>query len=105
LYKPNPQLSKRIVYNGCTSARQSLVSAGATAAQSYAANALSYLNSGATGARYTTWFGAYTSTRYNLVKSHFTYLSGHSYQSYTYDCTCTESAYGLFGFSSSWCIR
>ncbi|RXW21512.1 hypothetical protein EST38_g4321 [Candolleomyces aberdarensis] len=89
---PTPTLSKRATYVGCSAARQTLLASAAAAAQSYAANSYSYISSTtAARPRYTTWFGAYTSTRRNTVLSHFNAINGNTFSSYTYDCTCTES--------------
>jgi peptidyl-Lys metalloendopeptidase len=58
----------------------------------YATNSKSYLDAGTQGTRYTWWFGAYTSSRYSTVRTHFTNLkSALSSQPYTFDCTCTDS--------------
>ncbi|KAH8833066.1 peptidyl-Lys metalloendopeptidase [Flagelloscypha sp. PMI_526] len=85
-------LSKRISYNGCTSSRQSLLVTAASSAQTYAANALSYASSHTSSTtRYTTWFGTYTTARHSTIVSHYTAISGGSFSSFTYDCTCTES--------------
>ena len=55
----------------------------------------SYLQSHtAASPRYTTWFGAYTSSRHSTVLSHYSNLNSNDYTSYTYDCsTCTSTAY------------
>ncbi|KAI0639830.1 peptidyl-Lys metalloendopeptidase [Trametes polyzona] len=90
--RPTPTITKRATYNGCSSSQQSSLASAAPAAQSYAANARSYLASHtAASPRYTTWFGSYTSSRHNTVLSHFTNLNGNDYSSYTYDCRCTEA--------------
>ncbi|KAB5596496.1 Peptidyl-Lys metalloendopeptidase [Ceratobasidium theobromae] len=85
-------LSRRAIgYTSCTSARQSLIATAANSANTYVANANSYLagiSSGTT--RYTTWFGAFSSARFSTVKSHFS-LIGTDATSSTYDCTCTDS--------------
>jgi len=91
LYKPEAELAKRASFTSCSSSQQSSINAAAPVAQSYVSNALSYLNSGATGARYTTWFGTYTSSRYSTVKTHYSNLNSRSYSGYTYDCSCTDS--------------
>lgn len=46
--------------------------------------------------RYTTWFGTYTTARHNTVLDHFTKISGNTFSSYTYDCTCADS--GVYAF-------
>jgi len=93
LYKPHQDLSRRATYVSCTSARQTLLVTAAASAQSYITNAYAYLNNGTTGARYTTWFGTYTSSRYSTVKTHFANLNARQTSSNTYDCSCTDSSY------------
>ncbi|MBI2380375.1 MAG: peptidase M35 [Gammaproteobacteria bacterium] len=76
----------------CSSTRQALLRDAVTAAQNMSNNALSYLNAGTAGPRYTTWFGTYTSARYATAKSHFTNIySAMSTQSLTLDCSCKKS--------------
>jgi peptidyl-Lys metalloendopeptidase len=85
-------LDKRATYVSCSSTRQSQLVTAASSAQSYAAGALSYANSISSGTtRYTTWFGAYSSSNLNTVRSHFSLISSRQFSSFTYDCTCTES--------------
>lgn len=100
---PTPTLSRRATYVGCSTARQSQLVSAAAAAQSYAANAYSYM-SATTSARprYTTWFGAYTSTRRNTVLSHFNSINGNTFSSYTYDCSCTESGTYAYVYPSQY---
>lgn len=90
--RPTPTSTKRETYVGCSSSEQSAIVAAAPAAQSYVANALSYLQSHtAASPRYTTWFGAYTSSRHSTVQSHYSNLNSNDYTSFTYDCsTCDE---------------
>jgi peptidyl-Lys metalloendopeptidase len=81
-------------FRSCSSSRKTQINAGLQQADTYAVNASNYLNSGAKNARYTTWFGTHTSSRYNTVKAHFANLrSTIANKSITFDCTCTESAY------------
>jgi peptidyl-Lys metalloendopeptidase len=56
----------------CSSTRRSSLSSALSQASSYANNSVSFLN-GTPGSRprYTTWFGAYSSTGWSTVKSHF----------------------------------
>jgi len=89
-----PALSKRATFTGCSSSQQSQLNSAAPAAQTYVANALSYLQSHTSStSRFTTWFGSYTSARHSTVLSHFTNLNGNMYASYHFDCTCTDSSY------------
>ncbi|CAE6431441.1 unnamed protein product [Rhizoctonia solani] len=89
-------LSKRVVsYSGCTSSQQTLISAAATASNTYVANANTYLNGISSGTtRYTTWFGSYTAARLSTVRSHFTAI-GTDATSSTYDCTTCKSTSGI----------
>ncbi|KAF5379072.1 hypothetical protein D9615_005979 [Tricholomella constricta] len=83
---------KRATFNGCSSTQQSQLNTAASSAQSYAAGALSYLNSHLSGtSRYTTWFGTYTDSRHSTVQSHFSKISSNTFSSYKFDCTCTDS--------------
>ncbi|KAF9010206.1 peptidyl-Lys metalloendopeptidase [Cyathus striatus] len=85
-------IEKRATYNGCTSSEQTSLVSAAAGAKTYAANALSYLNSNtASTTRYTTWFGTYTTARHTTVTSHYSAISGNDFTSFKYDCTCTES--------------
>ncbi|TFK34427.1 deuterolysin M35 metalloprotease [Crucibulum laeve] len=87
-----PIISKRATFKGCTSSQQTSLNSAASAAQTYAANALSYLNSHTSSTtRYTTWFGTYTAARHTTVTSHFSSISSNVFSSFTFDCTCTES--------------
>lgn len=83
-------------YVGCTTARTSSAGQAVVQARAYAENAKGYLNGGTVGPRYTTWFGAYTSSRYSTARSHFqaidTALDQNNGQ-ITINCGCTSSAY------------
>ena len=55
---------------------------------------LGYLNAGKTGLRYTTWFGAYDSTRYSTAKTHFGVISNAmDTAAVTFDCGCKKKFY------------
>jgi peptidyl-Lys metalloendopeptidase len=79
---------------GCSSSRITSLTTAYSSARTMAASALSYLtNTTPSGtARYTTWFGAYTSSRWSTAKSHFTQISA-KLSNEVADCTCTDSAY------------
>ena len=88
---------KRAQFTGCSSSQQAALNAAAPAAQSYAAESLEYLDDAVSSAdRYTTWFGAYTQSRFDTVRSHFANIGSHDYTTFTYDCTCTDS--GAYAF-------
>ncbi|TFK72462.1 deuterolysin M35 metalloprotease [Pluteus cervinus] len=89
---PTGHMGKRATFRSCSSTQQSQLNAAATSAQTYAANALSYANSHTSATtRYTTWFGAYTAARHTTITSHYSNISGYSFSSYTFDCTCTDA--------------
>jgi peptidyl-Lys metalloendopeptidase len=69
----NPTLSDVVGIStvSCSSTQISQLNQAVLSARSYSENSKGYLNGGATGARYTSWFGAYTSDRYATVKQHF----------------------------------
>jgi len=84
--------AKRVGYSGCSSSQQTSVNAGANQANTYLINTNSYANGlSATTPRYTKWFGAWTTTRANLIKGHYTKMNNGQVLSNTYDCTCTDA--------------
>jgi peptidyl-Lys metalloendopeptidase len=83
-------------YAGCSATQTSGAAAGLSQARSYTENAKGYLNGGSAGPRYTTWFGAYTSSRYSTAKSHFVAIDSamdQSNNSIIIDCSCHQSYY------------
>ena len=83
-------------YAACSSTQINGASAGLSQARSYSENAKNYLNAGTAGARYTTWFGAYTSARYSTAKSHFAAIDtamDQSNNNIIIDCSCKQSYY------------
>ncbi|CAE6457987.1 unnamed protein product [Rhizoctonia solani] len=89
-------ISRRAVsYTGCTSTQQSQISTAATSSNTYVANVNKYLagiSSGTT--RYTTWFGAFSTSRYNTVVSHYKNI-GTDATSTNYDCPACKSESGI----------
>ena len=81
-------------FTGCTSTRQTALLTARSNASGYSSNSLAYLQAGTVGPRYTTWFGVYSSTRYNTVRNHFAAISNAmDNASVTFNCNCTDSAY------------
>ena len=82
-------------FNRCTVDQQSLLVSARNQAKTYAGDAENYLfgiNSGTS--RYTTWFGAFTTSRYNTVKTHFTAISNAMDNAgITFDCGCKQNYY------------
>jgi len=85
-----------VTYVGCSSTQISGAGNAVVQARVYSENAKGYLNTGTVGPRYTTWFGAYTSTRYNTAKSHFTSIDAALDQSggqIKINCGCNQNYY------------
>lgn len=83
-----------VSFVGCSNTQANGASAGHSAARSMAADALSYLNQGLRGARYTTWFGTYSATVYSTLKSNFTKIADAvNNNAVSYYCDCTSSAF------------
>ena len=83
-----------VSYVGCSSTQVADAGAAVNSARSYSENSKSYLNSNATGPRYTTWFGAYTSSRYGTVNQHFVDIDAAIDQSggqVKINCGCNQS--------------
>ena len=81
---------------GCSSTQISGIGSAITAARSYTENAKGYLNANNQGPRYTTWFGAYTSSRYNTATAHFVDIDAAMDQAggqIKINCGCNQSYY------------
>lgn len=92
----NPVLSDvlGVSYVSCTANQIQLNNQAILTARTYTENAKGYLNSNATGARYTTWFGAYTSARYTTAQQHFTTIDAAMDQTggqVKINCGCTDN--------------
>jgi peptidyl-Lys metalloendopeptidase len=85
-----------ITYVGCSATQISGAGNAVTAARNYTENAKGYLNAGTVGPRYTTWFGSYTSTRYNTVQQNFVAIDAAMDQndgSIKINCGCNQNYY------------
>lgn len=85
-----------VSYVGCSTTEISDAGAAVTSARGYTENAKGYLNTGTTGPRYTTWFGAYTASRYGTAAQHFVAIDSKMDQSageVTINCGCNQSYY------------
>ncbi len=94
----NPELSDVIgvSYAACTATQQTALDKAILSARTYTERAKGYLNAGTTGARYSTWFGAYVSTRYATAQQHFTTIDAAMDQTggqVTINCGCTQNYY------------
>lgn len=85
-----------VSYVGCSTTQISTAGNAVVQARNYAENAKGYLNVGTVGARYTTWFGAYTSARYNTAEQHFVDIDAAMDQNagqVKINCGCNQSYY------------
>jgi peptidyl-Lys metalloendopeptidase len=60
-----------VTFVGCSSTQISGAGQAVVDARTYTENSKGYMAGNTVGPRYTTWFGAYTSTRWSTVKSHY----------------------------------
>ena len=98
--RPSPARGGTVVngvtYVGCTATRTTTAGQAVVEARKYSENAKGYLNLGTVGARYTTWFGAYTSSRYGTAQSHFAAIDTALDQSggqLKINCGCNQNYY------------
>jgi peptidyl-Lys metalloendopeptidase len=90
-----PPPSGRISFTGrCSNGQQTEILDAIEAAVGISNDANGYLLSGNTGARYTTWFGEVTQSRYNTVKGNFGAIStAMANEDITVDCKCKQNYY------------
>jgi len=85
-----------VTYVGCSSTQISGAGSAVTQARAYSENAKGYLAGNNQGPRYTTWFGAYTSSRYGTVSQHFVAIDSAMDQSggqVKINCGCNQNYY------------
>ena len=85
-----------VSYVGCSTTQISTAGQAVVEARKYSENAKGYLNAGTVGPRYTTWMGAYTSSRYSTVNQHFVNIDAALDQSngeVKINCGCNQSYY------------
>ena len=90
------QVVNGVTYVGCTSTRISQAGTAVNSARAYSENAKGYLAGGTAGPRYTTWFGAYTSSRYGTASQHFVAIDGAMDQGggqIKINCGCNQNYY------------
>jgi peptidyl-Lys metalloendopeptidase len=82
-------------FTKCTTSQQADLTTARANASTYAANALSYLNSiNSSTQRYAYWFGTYSSANDTKVTSNFSKISSAmDTASVTFNCGCKKSAY------------
>ncbi|WP_394839964.1 M35 family metallo-endopeptidase [Pendulispora rubella] len=87
------ELAAGISYASCNSSQQTGVNTAYGSSKSYADNSVNYFatHTSAT-ARYTTWFGKYSSTRWDKAKDHYSKIQNALYnKNFVFDCSCTDS--------------
>jgi peptidyl-Lys metalloendopeptidase len=85
-----------VSFSGCSSTQITQGGQAVIDARAYTQNARNYLAGGTVGPRYTTWFGAYTSSRYSTANSHFVAIDNAMDQSagqVKINCACSGSEY------------
>jgi peptidyl-Lys metalloendopeptidase len=93
---PAPDVTiQGIAFSRCDSTQQGLVTQALSGASNYANGAVTYLNGSPSGTpRYTTWFGAYSSSGWNTAKAHFTAIKDvYDTKTVTVDCSCKKKYY------------
>jgi peptidyl-Lys metalloendopeptidase len=75
----------------CSNSEQNSILAAVDAAKSMANDSVSYLN-GSVGERYTTWFGTYSSSRWNKVAGNFDAIKDAlDNEPKVFDCSCNQN--------------
>ena len=85
-----------VTFAGCSSTQINQSGQAVVDARGYTQNSRNYLTAGTVGARYTTWFGSYTSSRYGTAKNHFVSIDNAMDQSggqIKINCACNGSEY------------
>jgi peptidyl-Lys metalloendopeptidase len=85
-----------VTFVGCSATQSTTALDAVHQARTYSENAKNYLVAGTVGTRYTTWFGAYTSTRYSTAKSHFQSIDAAMDQTggqVKINCGCNQNYY------------
>jgi len=76
----------------CSNSDQSAILSALGSAATMANDSVAYLNTGSAGPRYTTWFGDYTSSRYNTVAGNFDAIKNAiDTKPLTFDCSCNQN--------------
>ena len=89
-------------YKNCSTTRRTQLGTAHTSAQSYANNSVNYF-AGRTytsvTTRYTTWFGASSSTRFNNAKSHYAKIQDErNNKPVVYNCACDPPYASAFAY-------
>ena len=91
---PPPSGDGSTTFTGCSSTQANTITTARAAAANYSQDSWSYLASGLTGPRYTTWFGTYTSSRYGTVRDNFAAIDNAlDTKSMNFNCGCKQNYY------------
>ncbi|MBN1210283.1 MAG: peptidase M35 [Myxococcaceae bacterium] len=84
-----------VAFSKCDATQQSTILQAVSASSAMANDSATYLNGTPSGTpRYTTWFGAYSSSGWSTAKSHFTAIKDAlDTKPLTFDCGCKKSYY------------
>jgi len=85
-----------VSYVGCSTTQIGTAGNAVVEARAYTENAKGYLAGNTVGPRYTTWFGAYTSTRWNTAQQHFVAIDSAMDQNagqIKINCGCNQNYY------------
>jgi peptidyl-Lys metalloendopeptidase len=85
-----------ISFVGCSASQIDTATSAVAAARNYSEVGKGYLGAGTVGPRYTSWFGAYTSSRYNSVQQNFVAIDAAMDQNQgqiKINCGCNQSYY------------
>jgi peptidyl-Lys metalloendopeptidase len=87
-----------VTYIGCSSTQITGAGNAVVSARTYTENAKGYLAAGKVGTRYTTWFGAYTSSRWTTANQHFVSIDAAMDQTggqVAINCGCNQNYYAF----------
>ena len=79
-------------YRSCSTTRQAQIKTAFTSAETYAKGAYSFLvNNPGSSARYTRWFGRFSTARHSYVKGHYSRMkNAMASKRFTFNCNCTK---------------
>lgn len=103
-FQPEPLAKAGISYEGsCSNSQKSTIVNAMGAAQSVSYEAYNHLrdnwDNGGQSARYTTWFGQYTSQRYSIVANHFYKIADALISKpVTLNCTCEDDLKSAYAY-------
>ena len=101
MVQPIDAVSGSSSFASCSGSQQTALLTARNDASTYANEALAYFTSNKAGARYEKWFGVVETSRWNLVKSHYTAIANFAdTASLTFDCSCTDSGVYAYVYSN-----